>query len=73
MPRLSPVSWRVLVRRLKVLGFEGPFEGGKHPYMLKDELVLTIPNPHRQVIRVDLLQKILKRANVSREEWLRVK
>jgi len=33
-------------------------------------LVLTIPNPHRQVIEVDLLQRILRRANISREEWL---
>jgi len=73
MPRLSPVSWRELVRRLKVLGFEGPYEGGKHPYMVKEELVLTIPNPHRQAIGVDLLQRILRRANISREEWLNVK
>jgi len=73
MPRLSPVSWRELVRRLKVLGFKGPYEGGKHPYMVKEELVLTIPNLHRQAIGVDLLQRILRRANISREEWLNVK
>jgi len=73
MPRLSPVSWMELVRRLRVLGFKGPYEGEKHPYMIKEELVLTIPNPHRQVIGVDLLQRILQRANISREEWLRKK
>jgi len=70
MPRLVPVSWRELVRRLRGLGFNGPYEGGKHPYTVKEELVLTIPNPHRQVIEVDLLQRILRRANISREEWL---
>ena len=73
MPRLTPVSWMDLVRRLRIFGFKGPYEGGKHPYMIKEELVLTIPNPHRQVIGVDLLQRILQRANISREEWLRVK
>jgi hypothetical protein len=28
-----------------------------------------IPNPHGDNIRVDLLQKILKRSGISREEW----
>ena len=73
MSRLSPVSWRELVRRLRVLGFEGPYEGGKHPYMVKEELVLTIPNPHRQAIGIELLQRILQRANISRDEWLKAK
>jgi len=44
MPKLAPVKWKELVRRLRVLGFEGPFAGGKHPYMVKDNLVLRIPN-----------------------------
>jgi hypothetical protein len=38
--------------------------------MVHGELVLTLPNPHRQEIGVDLLQRILRRAGVSREEWL---
>ncbi len=73
MPKLSPVSWRELVRRLRLLGFEGPDWGGKHPYMVKGERVLTIPNPHREEIGVDLLGRILRRANISRTEWLRMK
>ncbi|MFZ2470573.1 MAG: hypothetical protein WAW52_01395 [Methanothrix sp.] len=28
-----------------------------------------IPNPHGSNISVDLLQRILKRAGISREEW----
>ncbi len=67
--KLSPVSWIELVRRLRKLGFDGPYQGGKHPYMLKDNLVLTIPNPHRKEIGVDLLTRILKRAEITREEW----
>lgn len=69
MPKLTSVSWRELVRRLRQLGFEGPYEGGKHPYMLKGDVVLTVPNPHREAVSVDLLARILKQANVSREEW----
>lgn len=70
MADLSPVSWTKLVRRLRRLGFEGPYRGGKHPYMIKGNLVLTIPNPHRREIGVALLSRILKRAGLTREEWL---
>lgn len=70
MARLTPVSWRELTRRLRELGFAGPYEGGKHPYMIKDDLVLTIPNPHRGEVSVDLLARILRRGGISREDWL---
>jgi predicted RNA binding protein YcfA (HicA-like mRNA interferase family) len=67
---LSPISWANLVRRLNKLGFDGPYQGGKHPYMMRGELVLTIPNPHRRDIGVALLSRILRRAGISKEEWL---
>ena len=70
MAELSPVSWADLVKRLRKLGFEGPYQGGKHPYMIRGNLVLTIPNPHRRQIEVPLLSRIIRRAGVSREEWL---
>ncbi len=70
LSKLVPVDWRFLVKRLKELGFEGPYSGGKHPFMRKDDLVLTIPNPHKSTIGVDLLSRILKQARISREEWL---
>jgi len=70
LPKLSPVSWKDLVKRLQRLGFEGPYQGGKHPFMIRGDLTLTIPNPHRGDISVDLLLRILKRANVTRDEWL---
>ncbi|MBP1910344.1 type II toxin-antitoxin system HicA family toxin [Methanolobus bombayensis] len=70
MPKLVPVTRRTLVKRLKEFGFEGPFSGGKHSFMSKGELVLTIPNPHKGRISVALLQRILKQAKISREEWL---
>lgn len=66
---LNPVKWKEFVRRLKRLGFKGPFVGGKHPYMVKGRTVLTIPNPHRGDIGVSLLIRILKQAKVSKEEW----
>jgi predicted RNA binding protein YcfA (HicA-like mRNA interferase family) len=69
MSKLSPVSYDDLVRRLKTFGFEGPYGGGSHLYMLKGDLRLTIPNPHRQNIGVDLLTRILRQAGITRKEW----
>ena len=72
MPKLTPISWKELIRRLRILGFSGPFEGGKHPYMMRGNHVLVVPNPHRSDIGVDLLKRIFDRAGVTREEWLKI-
>ena len=69
MPKLSPVSFSELVRKLKTLDFEGPFSGGKNLFMVKGDLRLTIPNPHRQDIGIDLLKKILRQGGIQRDEW----
>ncbi len=47
--KITPVPWNELVRKPGKTGFEGPYQGGKHPYMIKGELVLTIPNPHPMI------------------------
>jgi len=69
MSKLSPLSFSELVRKLKTLDFEGPFSGGKHLFMVKGDLRLTIPNPHRQDIGVDLLKRILRQGGIQRDEW----
>jgi predicted RNA binding protein YcfA (HicA-like mRNA interferase family) len=73
MSRLTPVSRHELIRRLRKLGFEGPYAGGRHEFMLRGDCRLILPNPHRGDIRVGLLQRILRRAGISREEWLSTK
>ena len=70
MPRLPPISHAQLVAGLRRHGFEGPYAGGKHLFMLKGELRLTIPKPHSQDIAPALLTHILRQAGLSREEWL---
>ena len=69
MPRLSPVSRREFVRRLAKLGFEGPYTGGRHEFMLRGDRRLILPNPHRGDISADLLARLLRQAGISREEW----
>ena len=68
--KLVPLSWPELVHKLKLIGFEGPFHGGKHPYMIKGSFVLTLPNPHRTEISVDLIIRIIRQIGISRDEWI---
>jgi predicted RNA binding protein YcfA (HicA-like mRNA interferase family) len=70
MASLVAVSWNELVRRLRALGFEGPYAGGRHPQMRRGDLSLILPNPHEGDIGVGLLVRVLRQAGVSREEWL---
>jgi predicted RNA binding protein YcfA (HicA-like mRNA interferase family) len=58
-----------LIRYLRALGFDGPYKGGKHRFMLKGHATLTVPNPHKGDIGRELLARILRQAGISREEW----
>ncbi len=70
MSRLTPATRVELIRRLRVLGFQGPFVGGRHQFLVRGTVRLIVPNPHRQEIGLDLLARILRQAGVSREDWL---
>lgn len=69
MPPLRAIKRLELIRLFKELGFEGPFSGGKHQYMVKENLKVWIPNPHQRDISPALLVQILRQAEISREEW----
>ena len=72
MARLTPVSLRIFIGKLNKSGYKGPFSGGKHLFMIKDNVRLTLPNPHRKEIGVDLLKRILKQADISINDWLKL-
>jgi len=69
MSKLSPVSRRELLKRLLSLGFDGPFSGGRHEFLVRNNRRLILPNPHRGDVSADLLARLLKQADISREEW----
>jgi predicted RNA binding protein YcfA (HicA-like mRNA interferase family) len=69
MPHWGPVSRRKLITSLRRLGFSGPYSGGRHEFMVRAEIVLTIPNPHTSDIGVGLLAVILRQGGVTRAEW----
>jgi len=69
MPRLGPIKRRELIACLRQLGFTGPYAGGRHQFMFKGQITLTLPNPHKGDIGRDLLARILRQAGISRQEW----
>lgn len=69
MPRIGPIKRRDLIRYLKLLGFEGPYSGGKHQFMVKNNITLRLPNPHKGDIGRAFLIRILNQAKIDRNMW----
>ncbi len=63
------ISWRKLVQKFRRIGFDGPYSGGRHLFMVKGELKIRIPNLHRGDISKYLVAEILRQAGISDEEW----
>jgi predicted RNA binding protein YcfA (HicA-like mRNA interferase family) len=69
MPPYGPIKRKDLVRQLKQLGFEGPYSGGKHQFMIKGNITIRVPNPHASDIGIELLARILRQAGITKDEW----
>jgi predicted RNA binding protein YcfA (HicA-like mRNA interferase family) len=69
MPRFGPIRRRELIQYLMRLGFEGPYSGGKHQFMVKDDITVRLPNPHQGDIGQEFLARILRQARIDREQW----
>ena len=72
MPHFGPIKRRELIACLRRLGFSGPFAGGRHEFMQRGGLSLTIPNPHGGDIGPKLLAQLLRQAGIARDDWLRI-
>ena len=71
MSRLTPCSRTEFIRKLRALGYSGPYAGGKHEFMaFSGRLPITIPNPHKGEIDPSLLSKILRDAAIERDKWI---
>ncbi len=44
MSRWTPCKRREFIRRLRQLGFDGPFSGTRHQFMISGDHRLTIPS-----------------------------
>ncbi len=66
----GPLSRRELIRKMRALGFEGPFSGGKHQFMKKGQQKVRIPNPHGGGdISSGLVDEVRKQAGIERKQW----
>ena len=69
MPLFGPIKRSDLIKYLRKCGFDGPYSGGKHPFMIKGNLTLTVRNPHQKDIGREFLSRILRQAGLSKEDW----
>ena len=65
--RLGPVSRRIVVQKLRALGYNGPFSGTRHAFMQKGDHRLRLPN--QKEIGPKLLRELIRQAGLSRDEW----
>ena len=73
MAGLRPLKRRIFLQKLRALGFEGPYSGTRHQFMVFGQHRQTIPtNPEYSIPQVHMLigqiESILQR-RISIEEW----
>lgn len=69
MSRWTPCKRSEFIRRLRQLGFDGPYSGARHQFMVYQQHRLTIPsNQQYSVPQLRELETILGRS-VTVEEW----
>lgn len=76
MSRWTPCKRREFIRRLRVLGFDGPFSGARHQFLTYKENRLTIPtNDEYSVPQLRMILResvIILGRDISLEEWERL-
>ena len=67
---INLLARREIIQKLRALGFDGPYSGGNHEYVVKGSLKVRVPNPHSgQSVSVGLIKKIIKQAGTTPEDW----
>ncbi len=76
MSRWAPCKRKDFIRRLRALGFEGPYSGTRHQYMIYAQHRLTIPsNSEYSVPQLRLMMNevaMLLGRQIALEEWERL-
>lgn len=76
MTRWKPCKRRLFVRRLRALGFEGPFSGTRHQFLVYGHHRLTVPS--NDEYSVPQLRMMLREAEailgrgIASAEWDRL-
>ena len=69
MPTFGSIKRKELICYMRKLGFIGPYAGGKHQFMVKENHRVRIPNPHKTDIGKNLLNQILMQADIDKHKW----
>ncbi|HSE84436.1 MAG TPA: type II toxin-antitoxin system HicA family toxin [Thermodesulfobacteriota bacterium] len=73
MSRWTPCKRRDVVRRLRQLGFDGPFSGTRHQFMIYKQHRLAIPsNNEYSVAQLRMMIREVERIigrEITAEEW----
>jgi hypothetical protein len=71
--RWTPCKRREFIRRLRGLGFDGPFSGARHQFLIYKESRLTIPtNEEYSVPQLRMMLResaIILGREISLDEW----
>ena len=76
MSRWTPCKRRDFIRRLRILGFDGPFSGTRHQFMVYQQYCLTIPS--NDEYSVPQLRMMIREAEeiigseIAVDEWNRL-
>ena len=66
----KPISRREPIRRFRKLGFTGRISGSRHQFVVKGDLKVRIPNPHKGGnIDWSLVKEILRQAGIKTSDW----
>jgi len=72
MPRLTPLKSREVIAKLRALGYDGPFPGGRHSRMVNPESGKVIPIPIHggKDVSVALIRAIIRDLGITPDDWL---
>jgi len=77
MSQWHPCKRRLFIERLRKLGFEGPYSGTRHKFMVYKNHRLSIPsNPEYSIPQLKMMinevESIIDR-NITSDEWYNLK
>ena len=71
MSKLHPEKPNEVIRKLRALGYEGPFPGGRHVFMRHPQTRHKIPVPYhkRKDIPKGTIGEIIKELGITVKKW----
>ena len=74
MPKLTPLKSRQVIEKLRALGCDGPFAGGRHNRMVHRETgkIIPIPMHGSKDVSVGLIRAVIRDVGITPDEWLKL-